>query len=1148
MKPLAEFAKRTPEASGTESGADIRELLCRRRRSDAFRPTWRSFIHGLFGLSLLFGAGAQATADSNASRNIQFSRVTQWEGLSQGAVNAIVQDGQGYIWLGTQEGLNRYDGYEMVVFEHRNGDPGSLSHDWVWSLLVDKQGELWVGTDGGGLSRFDREREAFVNYRHSPNNPNSLPSDRVRVIFQDNAGDFWVGTDGGGLSRYSPSHGGFVSFRHDPADPSSLPSNVVLAVYEDSRGKLWVGTDKGLARMDMARKKFEVFRHQPGLEGSLSNDHVRVIYEDRRERLWVGTYEGGLNLLDRSSGKFHVFRHDPKDADSLSHDRVRDVYQDHQGTLWVATDDGLDEWRPQTGGFAHYKHDPTQPSSLSDSRLTTLFQDSGEVLWVGSFNGANKWNYLSDSFHYLRVGSDGGLSGNVITALDESADGSVWVGSYGGGLDRVPFLDGEVQHFGKSASEDGVGLNDARVMAVQIADDGRVWVGTRNGGVNVIQPADGSVTYLRHEPNNDNSLSSDAVTSILKDSTGMLWVGTYGAGLNRVDPYTGEVRRYRHLAGDSGSLSSDRILSVYEDSTGKLWVGTENGGLNSLDPRTGLFTRYRHDPKNRASLASDAAWNIMEGSDGSLWVSTLGGGLNRWTLADRERGKVVFKHYDKSNVLKSDTVFASVEDQDGQVWLSTNRGLSRLDPEREFVRHFDRFNGLRGDEFNFGAYLKTASGNLLFGGTDGLVRFDPQQLRVNMHKPQVVLSAHFKYRRLANTDSRADEKPQTLQLSYKDDYISFRFTGLDFASSDKNSYAYKLEGFDKEWQDPGEVRTATYTSLPAGEYLFTVKAANNDGVWNEDGASFRLIVEPPPWQSPWAYSLYTLFLGGTVVNYRRNQNRKLERAAKENAKLEREVQARTKALSERNEELRAANEKLREATFTDPLTGLRNRRYLYDTVEDRLAAVARRFDDTQPGVIQANMLNMAPTMFFMMIDLDGFKAINDTFGHAAGDQALMQVTEILRKHCRKSDTVIRWGGDEFMIVGDNSSLRAAEQLAERIRKHLAEHLYQLGGGNIGRLSGSIGFAMYPFSPLKKANLLTWEQVVAIADHAAYTAKKNGRNAWVGVYGTRKSTWEEFSKTDINVVALAEQGMLSLRTSLEKVVAPEPESKKNESER
>jgi diguanylate cyclase (GGDEF)-like protein len=1084
---------------------------------------------------------ASVPAKSAAARNMQFTRLTQREGLSQGGVNAIAQDAYGMIWLGTQEGLNRYDGYEMVVYENLPGEPDTLSHDWVWSVYIDNNGTLWVGTDGGGLNRYNRSEDTFTHFRHDPNDPQSLSNDRVRVVYQDAQGSLWVGTDGGGLNRFDLKSGKFTRFQHDESKADSLPGNTVLAIYEDSKGKLWIGTDNGLARMDRARRAFVSYRHDPSDASSLSNNLVRSIYEDQRGQMWIGTYKGGVNLLDRANDSFRRLRHDPAAPHSLSHDRVRDIYQDQQGTLWVATDNGLNEWRPALNGFLHYRHDPADPGSLSDNRLTTIFQDKGGVLWLGTFNGANKWNYVSDSFSYLRVAPDGAsqLSGNVITSIAESENDVVWVGTYGGGLNRIDMKSGGTRHY---RHEQGNSLSDDRVMAVHAGPDNGIWVGTRNGGLDRLDPETGRFSHYRHDPQRPDSLSSNSVTSLHSDDTGALWVGTYRDGLNRLDLDTGKFTQFRHDPDDDATLSSDRILDIYRDRSGALWVGTEDGGLNRFDEAAGHFVRYRHDVRHKDSLGSDAAWSITESSDGSLWVGTLGGGLNQWEASDREAKQAVFRKHLKTSGLRSDTIFGIVEDEDGFLWLSGNRGLSRFNPADGSVRNFDRFNGLRGDEFNFGAHLQTRNGRLLFGGTDGIVVFHPDELLVNMHAPDIVLTAHSRHLRLATAYSTDQREPETISLDYDEDHIQFKFAALDFASPDKNQYRFKLEGFDEDWIDPGAFRRATYASLPAGDYTFTVKASNNDGIWNEQGTSIKLHVEPPPWQTPFAYSMYTVFIGGTLVGYRRRHTKKLNQVSEQRDVLETEVQARTKELYRRNEQLKSLNKQLVQASVTDSLTGLKNRRFLDEFIDTEIASVDRRLQNTLRPAPGSNTVNISQGLFFMMIDLDGFKGINDNHGHLAGDQALIQVRDILQDSCRQADTIIRWGGDEFMIIGNVPSPRTAETLAERIRTNLAEHQFRLGNGHKGRLSGSIGFCMYPFSPLTPKSL-HWEQVVAVADHAAYTAKKNGRNAWVGVYGNRNSSWEALSRTNINLPLLARDNVVTIRSSLSKIEEYSEESLK-----
>ena len=575
-------------------------------------------------------------------------------------------------------------------------------------------------------------------------------------------------------------------------------------------------------------------------------------------------------------------------------------------------------------------------------------------------------------------------------------------------------------------------------------------------------------------------------------------------------------------------LSQGAVNAIAQDRYGFIRLGTQDG-LDLFDHHTGSFSDFQHDLENQHSLADNRVGSMFNAHESALWMATDNGPNERTSTSD---AFVRYSH-DPMRPSSSDNRVTTVfQDADGFLWFSSNRGLSRLNPQDGTLRRFDRVNGVQDGEFNDRAYLKTNAAQLSFAGTDGLVTLDSELLRVNTYRPDVVLSAHSRYEQLATVYSTDEKKAETIELDYKDDFITFRFAALDYASSDKNNYRYRLEGFDDDWIEPGQGRAVTYRSLPAGDYIFTVKASNNDGAWNEQGASFQLHVEPPPWQTLWAYSLYTLFFGGTLVNYKRSHKKKLERVAEYNAKLESEVNDRTRELSERNDELKALNNKLREASFTDALTGLKNRRYLYDSVSSMVASVGRRAEVAKRRGTKSNTVDIAPSIFFMMIDLDGFKVINDTYGHDAGDRALMQVRDVLESSCRWADTIIRWGGDEFMIVGDNTSARAAEQLAERLRRELSERQYQLGNGHVGRLSGSIGFAMYPFSPLKKTSLLKWEQVVAVADHAAYTAKKNGRNAWVGVYGTRKSIWAEFTKNKIDLARLAKQGMINIRSSLD----------------
>ncbi len=486
----------------------------------------------------------------------------------------------------------------------------------------------------------------------------------------------------------------------------------------------------------------------------------------------------------------------------------------------------------------------------------------------------------------------------------------------------------------------------------------------------------------------------------------------------------------------------------------------------------------------------------------------------------------------------SDTVQGILEDNAGYLWLSSNRGLQRFDPETGGVRHYDRSTGLKGNEFNTGARYKNPAGRLYFGGTTGLVAFHPNDIRSNQHQPDVVLEAQT---RLGPLDLLRSDLPQggegtdnpapqhSVKLGYQDDLITFEFAGLDFTSPEKNQYRYKLEGFDADWTGPVPFKRTTYTNLPAGSYTFRVMASNNDGVWNEQGQAITVEVIPPPWQTGWAYSAYVLIAIGLILAYLRAQAKKLNQEVVQRMQLERQVKLRTQEIAERNAELQSLNKQLKSASVTDTLTGLHNRRYMDEFIDAEVAQASRLAKDIAAGET-GSVHHIGNALSFMMIDLDGFKAINDTYGHHAGDQALIQVRDILKSCCRKSDTIIRWGGDEFLIVSRNTNAQSVETLAERIRVRLADHLYQLGNGNIGRLSGSIGFALHPFST-EDPDLVPWEQVAAVADRGAYVAKANGRNAWVGLYGTDKTSLGDLAGIKLYLGELVAKDCLKLNTSI-----------------
>jgi diguanylate cyclase (GGDEF)-like protein len=1049
-------------------------------------------------------------------RPIRFENLGPDDGLSQSDVLFVFQDSHGFIWLGTENGLNRYDGYRLTLFTHDPGDPGSLPDDFVWAMSEDAGGDLWVATEAGGVGRWRRSDGRFERYRHEPGDASGLASNRTRALWIDRQGAIWVGTRDQGLDRLDPETGEVTHHRHDPADPHSLSHDGIFSVFEDASGELWVGTDGGLNRFDRATGRFARYPLAPPRPGEPAEERVRGITEDGEQRLWVGTRGGGLNRLSPARDHVTRFRHDPDDPSSLSDDWVRAVMQDDAGRIWVGTNGALDLLRADERGFDHYRAEPARTHSLPDSSIMSLLQDRGGVIWVGTqFGGVSRWHPSTWTFGHHGARSSR-LSGGSISAFAEDRRGRLWIGTYGQGLNRLDPETNEVEHFRRDP-DDPHSLSDDWVSTLHTDSDGTLWVGTRVGGLNRYDEGSGRFDAIRHEAAG-GGLAADGVMSILEDEAGVLWIGTFGGGLNRFDRSTGRITTYRHSEQDPESLSGDIVTSIVRDRSGVVWLGTEGGGLNRLDPDTGRVRRFEHRVDDAASLSSDTIYSLYLDPEGTLWIGTRGGGLDR--LVHGGGGEASLRNYSKRDGLVNDVVWGIVPDDSGHLWLSTNGGLARFDPRSGSFDSFTASNGLQGNEFNFGAHYRSSTGQLFFGGVNGFNAFFPERLERNTHAPPVVLTAFLKLNRPVPLD-RPVHLLETVSLEHGDDVVTFEFAALDFAAPEENRYRYRLDGFDSDWVDAGEVHRVTYTNLSPGSYTFRVAAANNDGVWNEQGFALPLTVLPPPWRTWWAYSLYVMALGALVYAVAENQRRKAMRQAEYRRQLEREVAARTHELRERNLELEDLNRRLSEASLTDSLTGLRNRRFLFEQVARDAALIQREYQSgRQPSQLA-----------FIMIDLDDFKPINDTHGHAAGDGVLLQVRDILGRACRNSDVLIRWGGDEFLVVGREVDLGATDILPERIRSAVERHEFDLGEGLSRRLTCSIGVACYPFLPSEPAGI-NLEQVVVLADKALYAAKRSGRNAWVCVLANERtdtSTLEQLSTAEL--AELVDEDRVALRSSL-----------------
>jgi diguanylate cyclase (GGDEF)-like protein len=1041
-----------------------------------------------------------AVAHGSTSSTMRFDRLSVEDGLSQSAVMAIAQDASGFIWVATESGLDRYDGHTFRNYRHERGNPESISNSFVRDISVDNRGGLWIATDGGGVSYWNPDSGTFTNWRFTAGDPNSIASDQIRSVVYDPRGYVWIGTRDAGLDRLTIESNEVTHFRHVPNDAGSISSNAIYAITLTEADHIWVGTDNGLNRLDPVSGINERIVTDPAGSGSalLANKHVRSLLVDSDGIVWIGTNAAGLYRLDPGAEALTQYKHEADNPASIRSNRIERIIQDDAGRLWFGTDRGLHMMNADRVSFTAFQHDPADTSSLSDNYIFSIFQDRGGELWIGTRSGGlNKWNPRTWTFGHFRPGDDqhAKLSNTNITSFAEDDAGRLWVGTFGGGINIISTDYSSIDVL-RADSEQGATISGDRVMALLKSRDGTIWAGTLTAGLNRIDPGSGSVTTYRHSADDPASLAADGVMALYEDQRGRLWVGTFGGGISRFDAGNDGFVTITHQPGNGLSLSNNRVTSITEDRLGSLWVGTDGGGLNRSSDGGRTWQRLEHSNDNPASLSSNSIYALLADDKGSLWVATRGG-LDRIT---RESGG------DRSYTVTSISELADFQgyapysltaDHDGNLWMGTERGLIKFDVVTGAPQVFHEDQGLQGSEFNFGAGYTSGRGQLFFGGANGFNRFHPGVLRFNETVPSIALTNFAVWNKpvISNTPI---EQMESVELGYRDDSITFEFAALDFAAPEQNRYSYKLEGFDTDWIDAGNERRISYTNLDGGNYTLRVRAANADQRWNEEGLSIPITVHPAPWATWWAYLLYGILVVSALFTTFYRQHMRLQSKAAYSEKLEQDVEQRTLELNNRNDDLKDAIQKLERLSTTDELTGLRNRRYVFDKVSKDADLVLRR----RQSQFDMHASSENTDLLFMMIDIDRFKAVNDTYGHEAGDLLLIGIKDVLLESCRSSDDVIRWGGDEFMIVARDANPEYGKTLAERIRSGLSQRVFSIGSGRVARTTASIGFSSFPFIKENRDALL-WEDVLGIADAAMYEAKKQ-KNTWVGIKGIE---WE-----------------------------------------
>jgi diguanylate cyclase (GGDEF)-like protein len=988
-------------------------------------------------LTLLLGALVSAPTISVANPGQSDVEPARWSALSDtlfthhtdpdvGSGTAIVQDPSGFIWVGTQSGLVRWDGYRFRRYAADTQVVGSLPDSFILALHIDVRGRLWVGTSAGGLARYDAEKDSFIVI----SGPSAVKGTAVLSITDDAHGGLWVGTESG-LEHLDAQHPEQLTAR-----PDGLPEGAVQAVLNDAEGTLWVGTRHGLWRRTAGANGFTAW---PLVKPEEPEPTVIRLHADSTGRIWIGTHAHGAYVFE--AGATHEI---PETAatSTLQSDSVLAITEAIAGEVWLGTDGGgivaVDAQSKTTRRIHHY---PDTPTSLSDDYVYALYRDRSGLVWVANIGAISQHDPQQQAVVTLfgGTGRPNGISGKKVYAVHEMPDHRIWL-SVGGGVDVMDPLSGRVAQLLTDPTHPETALPKGRVQTFVLGQDEAVYIATQQGLY---------VTDVHAKPVKRMGLPGRSPTAgirALSYDAGILWVGGDQDGLWKVDLRSpGNPVILAHIAADQ--LGDARITTLNRVSGSTMWIGTRSS-LAKIDVASGEIERVPANQADPTQLLDGFVAATLVDRRGRFWVASFGSGVQ--VLESRDsRGHWRFRRIGLRDGLPHLGVDKLLEDSLGNIWVSTDNALAVINGNDFTVQALQRPQGVAMRTFWTDSGIVTSRGEILFGANGGLTIVRPERMQAWAYQPPIVVTSFQ-----TSTDKRS---------------LQVEFAALDYSSPEHNRYAYRLLGFDSDWitTDPS-VRLASYTNLPAGEYKLELRGSNRDGRWS---TPLRLpVVVPAAWYQTFGFRSAVVLLGLMLVSllvqartlYLRQRQRELQALVNE----------RTAELEKRSDQLRESQQRLEQIAYNDPLTGLPNRR-LFENELEHCVALAERD---------------GPAFTLLLVDLDGFKKINDTLGHDAGDALLVEISLRLQHIVRESDRIARLGGDEFaVILSQTSELASVELVCKRILASIAEPV--VFKDRIVRVTGSIGSAHCPNQGF------TMDELYKAADTALYDAKRSGRNMW-----------------------------------------------------
>ncbi|WP_207424623.1 hybrid sensor histidine kinase/response regulator transcription factor [Desertivirga brevis] len=801
-------------------------------------------------------------------QNIDFTTITTRQGLSSKTVNKILKDHYGLMWFATDDGLNKFDGTSFSIYRHRLNDSSSIPSNRITALYEDRSGTLWIGTEEGSLSSYDRSRDNFQNFRFS--RPFNSP---VNAITGDASGKIWIGHYGG-LSIVNPARKNSytISVNSPVWGNSPLPIKNILSLFEDRKQRIWVGTDNGMYRHDKQSKKFVKVSLEK-LEGAAGPD-IKAITEDSRGNLWIGTTDG-IGMLQQDGKNFINYTENNSGSNGLSNNNVYALASDNEGKIWIGTEDGLNILDTRSGAIVKHFTDKRNRYSLTSNSIRCVYIDNKlKIYWLGSFQGGiNKYDKNLSLFHSIQSNpfDPEGLVAPRVTAFAALNNNQIYTATDGGGLQLFNRRTGLFSQIPiplpiKQSSR-------LSILALEMTKDKNLWIGSYSNGLFLYNPVSGNFSHFFKGPG-ASDLNHNNIFCITEDRSGNVWIGTNGGGINVYNPLTKTFTKYSselpptspfHLPGNNF------IRDITEDKSGRIWIGTHGAGLAVYSPATKTFSKYSKE----SNLSNNIIVSIFNDSRNNIWVGTAGGGLN---LLDKKTNR--FVAFTEKDGLANDVVYKILEENENKLWISTNAGICSFDLRTKTFVKYNRYNGVQNDNFLRGSGIRLPDGELYFGGVEGIDYFNPSHLRKNKNIPPVL----FTDLKIDNESvSPADSSilkahisvAREINLDYKQNF-SLSFVGINYTAAQQNKYSYILEGFDDNWSRPGLGRSASYTNLDPGKYTFRVKASNNDGLWNNEGAFIKINVKPPFWRTIYAYLFYLLATGSLLFYLRHRTLKKLE--------------------------------------------------------------------------------------------------------------------------------------------------------------------------------------------------------------------------------------------------------------------------------